>query len=946
MTTGKREDRPAPAAAAETAETPALEGLTAGVRLLLAAALAAAVAWVLLPALGGDFVYDDLTLVQRNPWITSLGRALSAWDEPLWGFESERYAGQVGFWRPLTVLALAAGRALGSGEPWGHHLVSAAALLLACLAAWRLVSQLTGCAWTGWAAALLFACHPMTTQAGAWIAAVNDPLAAALVLAALAARRRWQEGGSRQGAPVGSGLLFLLALLTKEQALVLLPGALLLDLLWKRGLRPGATGPRSWLPVAGALVLWWLLRWRVFGEPSGGLGGALVDLGLSAGRTWELRAEALGAWIAGAILPFEGQPFFRAVRPVADWSEPAARLALLALVGWAAALAAALGLGRRGAALALAAMPVAVLPVLVDPERAGAFPIADRYALLLVLAACALAAAGLLRRLPRGAALGLAVVAATGMSTAARDRAALYEDNLTFHRAATLESPDVAPAWWGLGRELLMRYQVSAETGLVDEAMAAFLKTLALGHDYGERQPRLTADAPVPERLAELLPLINDTSAKPRPDPRVMVSGFDRLQGNLGQAWCYLLSAAISPDPDFETPEAVFKAVAQAMPNESEPRVGLGATLLAQGDLAGAERELREATRLDARNAEAWFNLGSTLSRAGKHDEAIQAYREAVALRPDRRSQVRLVSTAIDAGRLDEAARLLGELRTAAPRDPELAYLEGVRALSARDLTRALEWFDRAIAVEPDMGEAHRYRGTVLAQQGQRSAAIDALGRACELLPESFDAHYRTAQLLLAEPATAASARPYLEVAYKRSPPGELRAALAEFMAQFAGADPDALMGLAALEQARGDWPAALRWTERVLGNPAAWQGRPGREGSLAKVHELRGILFERLERAAEAQVEYEAALALDSTAFWPQHNLGILLVKLGRPDLARPLIAGALENLDALGRADDPESLRSAAESTLRGVLAAIDRGEAEFMGPRPELPQAPRDR
>ena len=942
MTTGKQERAPGAAAAEPLQDAP-----SPGVRALLAAALAAAVAWVLLPALGGDFVYDDLTLVQRNPWITSLGQALSAWDEPLWGFESERYADQVGFWRPLTVLALAAGRALGGGEPWGHHLVSAAALVLACLAAWRLVSRVTGCAWTGWAAALLFACHPMTTQAGAWIAAVNDPLAAALVLAALASRRRWQEADGESGVPLGSGLLFLLALLTKEQALVLLPGALLLDLLWRRGLGPAATGLRSWLPLAGALVLWWLLRWvAVFGEPSGGLGGALVDLGLSAGRTWELRAEALGAWIAGAALPFEGQPFFRAVRPVADWSDPAARLALLALVGWLVSLAAALGLGRRGAALALAAMPVAVLPVLLDPQRAGAFPIADRYALLLVLAACALAAAGLVRSLPRGAALAVTAAAAAGMSIAARDRAALYADNLTFHRAATLESPDVAPAWWGLGRELLMRYQVSAETGLVDEAMAAFLKTLALGHDYGDRQPRLTADAPVPDRLAELLPLINDTSARPRPDPRVMVSGFDRLQGNLGQAWCYLLNATVSPDPDFETPAAVFEAVAQAMPSESEPRVGLGATLLAQGDLAGSERELREATRLDARNAEAWFNLGSTLSRAGKHDEAIQAYREAVALRPDRRSQVRLVSTAIDAGRLEEAARLLGELREAAPRDPELAYLEGVRALSARDLTRALEWFDRAIAVEPDMGEAHRYRGTVLAQQGQRSAAIDALGRACELLPESFDAHYRTAQLLLAEPATAASARPYLEVAYQRSPPGELRAALAEFMAQFAGGDPDALMSLAALEQARGDWPAALRWTERVLGNPAAWQGRPGREGSLAKVHELRGILFERLERAAEAQVEYEAALALDPRAFWPQHNLGILLVKLGRPDLARPLVAGALENLDALGRADDPESLRSAAESTLQGVLAAIDRGEAEFVGPRPDLPAAPRDR
>ena len=919
--------------------------LTPGVRGGLAFALAAAVLWVLSPALGGDFVYDDLTLVQRNPWITSLGQAVAAWDQPLWGFESERYADQVGFWRPLTVVALAAGRALDGGAPLGHHLVSAAALLLACLASWRLVARLTGSAWTGWAAALLLACHPMTTQAGAWIAAVNDPLAAALVLAALDARRRWQQTEGDRGAPVMAGLLFLLALLTKEQALVLLPAALLLDR-FPLGAPNLRRDLRSWLPLVAALALWWGLRWWVFGGPAGGLGGALVDLGLSTARTWELRVEALGAWVAGALLPLEGQPFFRAVRPVADWSDASGSVALLAAVGWLVALVASALTRRRGVALALAAMAVAVLPVLFDPQRAGAFPIADRYALLLVLAACALVAGALHRLLPHTVALGVAIALAALLSTGARDRARLYTDNLTFHRSAALESPDVAPAWWGLGRELLMRYQVTAETGLVDEAMAAFLKTLALGHDYGSRQPRLAADAPVEQRLAELLPLINDQDARPAADPRVMVSAFDRLQGNLGQAWCYLLNATVSPDPDFDTPAAVFRAVASAMPTESEPRVGLGATLLAQGDLAGAERELREATRLDGRNAEAWFNLGSALARAGKSEEAIQAYQQAVELRPDRRSQVRLVSTAIDAGRLDQAGRLLEELRTAAPRDPELAYLEGVRALSARDLTRALEWFDRAIAVEPDMGEAHRYRGTVLSQQGQRSEAIDALGRACELMPESFDAHYRTAQLLLADPATAASARPYLEVAYQRAPAGELRAALAEFMAQFAGGDPDALMGLAALEQARGDWPAALRWTERVLNNADAWTGRPGRAASIAKVHELRGILFERLERPAEAQVEYEASLALAPQAFWPQHNLGMMLVRLGRPDLARPYVVGALDAIEVLGSADDPESLRAAAQSTLENVLGLIDSGQETFVGPRPDLPAPPRDR
>ena len=72
-----------------------------------------------------------------------------------------------------------------------------------------------------------------------------------------------------------------------------------------------------------------------------------------------------------------------------------------------------------------------------------------------------------------------------------------------------------------------------------------------------------------------------------------MVSAFDRLQGNLGQAWCYLLNATVSPDPDFDTPAAVFRAVAAAMPTESEPRAGqvaLGQQRRAEADAAGPGR--------------------------------------------------------------------------------------------------------------------------------------------------------------------------------------------------------------------------------------------------------------------------------------------------------------------------------------------------------------------
>jgi Tfp pilus assembly protein PilF len=61
-------------------------------------------------------------------------------------------------------------------------------------------------------------------------------------------------------------------------------------------------------------------------------------------------------------------------------------------------------------------------------------------------------------------------------------------------------------------------------------------------------------------------------------------------------------------------------------------RYYLAVALAEQGDFAGADKEFRQALRLEPNLAEAHAGLARALSAQGKKDEAVRHYQEAVRL--------------------------------------------------------------------------------------------------------------------------------------------------------------------------------------------------------------------------------------------------------------------------------------------------------------------------
>ncbi len=137
---------------------------------------------------------------------------------------------------------------------------------------------------------------------------------------------------------------------------------------------------------------------------------------------------------------------------------------------------------------------------------------------------------------------------------------------------------------------------------------------------------------------------------------------------------------------------------------------------------------------------EAHRNLGEALTREGRWEEALAAFRIAVELAPqDPREHSNIGAALIMLDRLDEAEE---PLRHALALDPRSVYaLQNLAAAEVRwkRYGEALDLYRRLAEVEPDNPSAHHGAGTALYYLGRLEEALESLERALALDPERED---------------------------------------------------------------------------------------------------------------------------------------------------------------------------------------------------------------
>jgi protein O-mannosyl-transferase len=521
-------------------------------------------------SLGAPFVFDDVPSIVQNANLESLwplGRALRSPEH----VESS-FAG-----RPVASYTLAISHAIGGRSPAGFHAVQIAIHAAnACLLLWILRRTLSQRALgvelgaaaphVAFAAAALWAVHPLATEAVVYASARSELLVAGFTLAALAAAVRVFAGDGRRGRwTAAAAAAAFLAVFSKENAASLPLVVLLYDRTFvsdgfaaalRRHRALHASLFASWLPLA-ALVA---------SAPRGKTVG--LDLGLGPIEYLYTQAGVLLHYLRLAAWP---DP----LRFVYDWEPVRSLGGAMPELGVVAALgvAAAVGVVRRPRAafapacfFLLLAPTSSVVPIVseIAAEKRMLLPLAALVAAAAVTGWLGLRAAGTrlavgARPLAAGAALAAAaLVVAAGAATVAR--VAVFRTDLSLWTDTVAKAPghpwvhnnlgiayrqrgelalaerhfvraleiraSLAPAWVNLGN---LRTARGDHAG----AIAAYREALARMPDAVEVQYNLGLALARSGRIAEALPHF-EAAVRIHPDDRHAHLALARTYRRLG----------------------------------------------------------------------------------------------------------------------------------------------------------------------------------------------------------------------------------------------------------------------------------------------------------------------------------------------------------------------------------------------------------------------------
>jgi len=194
-----------------------------------------------------------------------------------------------------------------------------------------------------------------------------------------------------------------------------------------------------------------------------------------------------------------------------------------------------------------------------------------------------------------------------------------------------------------------------------------------------------------------------------------------------------------------------LKNALQKKPDFAEARFMLGKLLLATGDAAGAEKELRKARELNYPSEQVTPPLATALVAIGEHQKVLNELGGTRVNEPVSKAELQ---TAVGYAQLklgnEGAAR--AAFATALDAQPQYvpAHLAQARiAGSSGDLGKALSMVETALALAPSVPEAWQLKGDILRVQGELDAALSAYGKALQVRPDFLPAHNAVVLLLM-----------------------------------------------------------------------------------------------------------------------------------------------------------------------------------------------------
>ena len=210
--------------------------------------------------LENDFVFDDESVVQTNPALKNLSNI------PKYFTAQEGFHKVIGkYYRPIVSTTYTIDYALWGLTPKGFHLTNILIHLVACLLLFAVLKELFSKYKYGIFASLIstliFAAHPVHTEAVSWISGRTDSLVTLFFFASFLFYIKY-SGENKNSFLLYSLLFYILGLLTKEMIVTLPVIIILFDFIYKKkSVKDVTANWKIYFYFVGVTILYLIVRY-------------------------------------------------------------------------------------------------------------------------------------------------------------------------------------------------------------------------------------------------------------------------------------------------------------------------------------------------------------------------------------------------------------------------------------------------------------------------------------------------------------------------------------------------------------------------------------------------------------------------------------------------------------------------------------------------------------